>query len=265
MRRNHYISFCHRRGFPILLVLGLIILPLLWGCGVPVTVPPFTSDDILHLDAAGNFPHHVYRIVPGDTLNIRYTFHPEMNLGVRSDSDKSGGVVVQPDGKIAVPLVGEIRVADMTTTELEKLLVERTSDRLRNPEVVVSIAAFAERNVYVGGEVGRPGPIPYRKGLTPLQAIIAAGGLMNTAHKESVVLVRGASSENKFISRKLNLTEAISDGTKEPIYLAPYDIVYVPKTGVAEANLWVQQNITDIIGPFFGIAPKVGFGMRLNQ
>lgn len=262
MRTDHYISFCHRRGFPIFLVLGLIILPLLWGCASTINVPALTADETPLLQAAGNFPHHIYRIEPGDTLQIRYPYHHEMNQG----DDKSRVVVVQPDGKITAIMVGEITVAGMTTTELEKVLVERTSDRLRDPEVVVSVVSFAEKHVYVGGEVGKPGTLPYRKGLTPLQAIIAAGGFIReTAQVDSVILVRTGGSGNNFISRKLNLSEAITDGIKEPIYLAPHDVLYIPSTAIADANLWVRQHIADIFGPLLGVGPKVGFGMRLNQ
>lgn len=259
MRRDHYISFCHRRGFPNLLVLGLIILPLLWGCASTITVPPLVSEDLPRFEAAGNFPHNIYRIEPNDALQIRYPYHSEMNQG---DADRGKGLVVQPDGKITAIMVGEITVAGMTTTELEKLLVERTSDRLRNPEVVVSIASFAEKNVYIGGEVGRPGMVPYRKGLSTLQAIIAAGGFLETAQKESVVLVRTGGSENNFISRKLNLGEAITDGVREPFYLAPHDVIYVPKTGIAEADLWVKQHITELFG---FLRPSVPWGSFLGR
>ncbi len=263
MRRDRYISFCHRRGFPNLLVLGLIILPLLWGCASTITVPPLASEDTPRFEAAGNFPHQIYRIEPNDALQIRYPHHPEMNLGGNNEKDR--GVIVQPDGRITAIMVGEITVAGMTTVELEKLLVGRTSEHLRNPEVVVTIVSFAEKNIYVGGEVGRPGTIPYRKGLSPLQAIIAAGGFIReTAQVDSVVLVRTGGSDNNFMSRKLNLSEAITDGMKEALYLAPHDVLYVPSTSIADANLWVRQHITDIIGPLLGVGPRVGMGIRLN-
>jgi len=184
-----------------------------------------------------------------------------MNQGGNNDRDR--GVIVQPDGRITAIMVGEITVAGMTTAELEKTLVERTSDHLRNPEVVVTIVSFAEKNVYVGGEVGRPGTIPYRKGLSPLQAIIAAGGFIReTAQVDSVVLVRTGGSDNNFISRKLNLSEAITDGMKESLYLAPHDVIYVPSTSIADTNLWVRQHITDIFGPLLGMGPRVGMGFR---
>ncbi|MGH7827295.1 MAG: polysaccharide biosynthesis/export family protein [Candidatus Binatia bacterium] len=230
---------------PILLAAVVIILPGLSGCGSAVTVPALTPDEIPRFEAAANFPHLDYRFEPSDTIQIRYTFHPEMNQEV----------TVLPDGKIIAQRAGEIHVWGMTVTQLEKLLVERTSDRLREPEVVVSVTKFAERTIYIGGEVERPGAIPYRRGLSPLQAIIAAGGFLTTAQRDSVILVRAAGPDEKFISRKLNLAQAIADGVKEPLYLAPHDVLYVSKTPIAEADLWVKQHITDLM-PF--LFPSVG-------
>jgi protein involved in polysaccharide export with SLBB domain len=250
------ISVREKKSYLFILAAGWVLLPILGGCGAPINVPPLTSDEISRLEAAGNFPHHTYRIEPGDSLQIKYTFHPEM----------AQDVIVLPDGKIAAQLVGEIMVSGMTTAQLEKLLAERTSDRLRKPEVVVTISRFAEKHIFVGGEVGKPGMVPYRKGLSPLHAIIAAGGFnRETAQADSVILVRTGGPDNNFISRKLNLTEVINDGMKEPIYLAPHDVLYVPSTSVADANLWVKQHITDIFGPLLGVGPRVGMGFRLNQ
>jgi protein involved in polysaccharide export with SLBB domain len=229
---------------PLFLV-RILMLPVIGACGSAVTVPPLALDEISRFEAAGNFPHQNYRFEPGDTIQIRYTFHPDMNQEV----------TILPDGKITAQLVGEITVAGMTATGLERLLVERTSDRLRDPEVVVSVNKFAEKGIYVGGEVGKPGLLTYRKGLSPLQAIIASGGFLDSAKKDSVILVRTGGSENNFISRKLNLEEAVNDGLREPIYLAPHDVIYVPKTAIADANLWVKQYITDLLPLKAGTVP----------
>lgn len=224
---------------------ALFILSILSGCGAPVTVPALTLDEIPRFEAAGNFPHDIYRIEAGDTIQILYTFHPDMKQEV----------AVLPDGKIAAQMVGEITVSGMTTTQLQKFLTEQTSDRLRDPEVVVSVTKFAEKTIYIGGEVEKPGTIPYRKGLSPLQAIIAAGGFRTSAQTDSVILVRASGPDEKFITRKLNLAEVIADGVKEPLYLAPHDVVYVPKTAIAEADLWVRQHITELL-PF--LFPSIG-------
>ncbi|MGZ8531279.1 MAG: polysaccharide biosynthesis/export family protein [Candidatus Binatia bacterium] len=222
------------------------------GCGAPTNVQPLTSADIPVLHGAGNFPHEKYVIVPDDTLQIRYTYHPEM----------SQEAAVQPDGKITAALVGQITVAGMTTARLEELLVEKTSDQLRKPEVVVGITKFAERNVYIGGEVGKPGLVRYRQGLTPLQAIIAAGGFLESASTDNVVLTRTGDSLTESISRRLNLRESVAEGIKEPLFLAPHDVVYVPRTSIAEANLWVKQHITELF-PF--LKGSAGASYRLGQ
>jgi polysaccharide export outer membrane protein len=221
------------------------------GCGVPVTVPPLTMEDVPIFDAAGNHPDRNYRLEPGDTLRITYTFHSEMN---------QNDIMVRPDGKITATQVGDIDIAGLTVKELENLLVQKTSENLRNPEVVVSVTKFAERSVYVAGEVGKAGLIPYAKGLTPLQAVIAAGGFLEGAQADSVILIRANDSSEEVLARKVNLAAVVTDGIKEPIYLAPHDVVYVPKTPIAEAGLWVKQHITDIIPVFRGMGMSYGVG-----
>lgn len=234
---------CYTRSHTRANTLPLPVIPLtiflLWGCGAPIAVPPLTPDEVPSFEAIGNYPHLNYRIEPFDTIRIDYPFHPEM----------AQEEIVRPDGKITATLVGEITVSGMTTAELEKLLVERTSHRLRDPEVKISVTRFAEKIVYIAGEVGKPGTIPYRKGLTPLQAVAAAGGFLDTARADSVILVRTGAAGEEFVSRKINLVEVVTDGAKESLYLAPHDVLFVPKTPIANANLWVRQYLTDMI-PF---------------
>jgi protein involved in polysaccharide export with SLBB domain len=222
----------------LVLLAGMAVAALAGCNSQPITVPALTAEDVPTMTALGNFPHEVYRIEPGDTLQIRYVYHPEMK---QED-------VVRPDGKITANLIGEIEVAGLTTKDLETMLVQRTSDQLRNPEVAVSISKFAEKTVFVGGEVTRPGTLPYKKGLTPMQAVLAAGGFRDTARVDSVIVVRAA--KDQVMSRKLNLDEVVRDGAKEVLMLAPNDILFVPRTDIADANIWVRQHLTDLI-PFF--------------
>ena len=230
----------------VLLTVALVVV--VSGCtSRPITIPPLSQVDMDEMNAAANFPHEQYRLEPGDAIQIRYTHHPEMN---QDD-------VIRPDGKINAKLVGQLPVAGLTKDELAKLLAKRTSDQLKDPEVVVSVIRYGEKLVYVTGEVGRPGTMPYRRGLTPLQAITASGGFRDTARYDSVILVRTGGSEDKFVARKLNLLQTTNDGLREPIALAPHDVIYVPRTEVADANVWVQQHITDMVPLFRGLAISV--------
>jgi protein involved in polysaccharide export with SLBB domain len=148
-------------------------------------------------------------------------------------------------------------VAGLTKDQLGKRLAEETSGQLKDPEVVVSVIRFGEKRVYVAGEVARPGAIPYRRGLTPLQAITTSGGFRDTARYDSVILVRTGGSESKFIARKLNLLQSTNDGVREPVLLAPDDVVFVPRTEVADGNIWVRQHITDMIPLFRGLGISI--------
>lgn len=243
MRRSHLV---------VVLIAGLA-LGLVVGCGKTITVAPLTEQDVPVLAAAGNFPEQVYRLEPGDTVLIRYVFHPEM----RQED------IVRPDGKISANLVGEVMVAGMTAKELETFLAKATAEQLRNPEVLVSVSKFADKQIFVGGEVFRPGNLAYRKGLTPLQAVIAAGGFKEEARVNSVVLVRLA-GPNQVIARKVDLEQVVADGTAEPVALAPNDIVYVPRSEIANANLWVRQHITDLIPLFRGMGIGASLPLAAN-
>lgn len=223
------------------------------GCfsSPPITVPPLTEADLAALTASANFPHDAYRLEPGDAIQIRYVHHPEM----------AQDEVIPPDRRINIKLVGEIDVSGMTTDDLEQLLVKKTSDHLKNSEVVVSVTRFTERLVYVGGEVGRPGTLLYRKGLTPLQAVAASGGFRDTARIDSVILLRASASEQNFIARKINLGQVVTDGVREPVPLAPRDVIFVPRTEVADANIWVRQYIGDMIPLFRGVGINAGYNL----
>jgi protein involved in polysaccharide export with SLBB domain len=239
------------RTLRVLVVLGAVALAVA-ACGKPVNVPALTAQDVGPLTKMANFPHEIYRIEAGDTVQIKYVYHPEL-----AQED-----VVRPDGKITVKLIGEMVVAGLTTSELEKQIASRASDQIRSPEVVTSIAKFSEKQIFVGGEVGKPGTLTYRRGLTPLQAVIAAGGFKDTASPDSVVLVRLGPDNTEIISRKVNLEEVVRDGAKEHLYLAPNDIVFVPRSSIADANLWVRQHIVDLIPIFRGVGaslPLTGF------
>jgi protein involved in polysaccharide export with SLBB domain len=86
-----------------------------------------------------------------------------------------------------------------------------------------------------------------------MQAVAASGGFRDTARTDSVILVRSSGSETNFIARKLNLEQVVRDGVKEPLPLAPKDIIFVPRTEVSDANIWVRQHITDMVPLFRGV------------
>jgi polysaccharide biosynthesis/export protein len=219
-----------------LVALVLVVL----GCGPSVQVQSFSPAELARVqNESAEVERRGYRIEPNDTLLIKYPFHPEMDQET----------MVRPDGTVTATGVGALPAAGLTSVELASQLKAKTSHRLKNPEVVVTISRYGERGIYVGGEVGRPQMLVYRKGLTPLQAVMAAGGFLPTARLDSVILVRQNGGSEPLLTRKIDLGRVVHRGEPEPLALAPQDIIYVPRTGIANANVWVRQHITDLV-PF---------------
>lgn len=190
-----------------------------------------------------------YRLIPLDRITVRFPYHPEQDIKesvVSSASVMSGGLTIQPDGNITLDLVGTIRAAGLTPDELAKLIADKASNRLRDPQVIVTVVQYAPRRVFVGGEVNQPGPVQIQEGMTPMQAIFDRGGFKDTAQKDSVVLIRDAGSEKPQIGR-IDLFTSLENGTPEVITLLTNDVIYVPMTGISRVNTWVRQHLREIL------------------
>jgi polysaccharide biosynthesis/export protein len=240
-------------------ILVAAVLVFLVGCGPSVTVQPFSTAEIARLqNESAEVERRGYRIEPGDTLLIKYPYHPEMDQEA----------IVRPDGTFTATGVGVLPAAGMTSVEVANHLKEKTSDRLRDPEIIVTISKYNDRGVYVGGEVGRPQMLVFRKGLTPLQAVMAAGGFLPTARLDSVILVRrnggtqNGESKNggdePLLARKIDLGGVLHRGEPEPLALMPQDVIYVPRTPIANANVWVKQHVSDLF-PFLRLSTPMPF------
>jgi protein involved in polysaccharide export with SLBB domain len=150
-------------------------------------------------------------------------------------------------------LVGEVQAAGLTPKELGTLIAQKAAVFLRDPEVTVAVKKIDER-VYVGGEVQKPNFVILRERMTPLQAIIEVGGLLETANVENVILIR--QGENGYTTHIIDLDDTINQGVPEQFTLAPDDVVYVPRTAIANANIWVRQHITEMLP----IRPRIPWG-----
>jgi protein involved in polysaccharide export with SLBB domain len=116
-------------------------------------------------------------------------------------------------------------------------------------EVALTLISSENRVVYVQGEVGRSGSIPLTPGLTMLKALTLAGGTNDQANLKSVVLIHYKTPVDVVIYRA-NLKELLRQ--KNPIkdvLLSAQDVIYVPKSGIAKANLFIDQYITRML-PF---------------
>jgi polysaccharide export outer membrane protein len=189
-----------------------------------------------------------YVIQVGDQLDIKFYYNPELNEQV----------TVRPDGRISLQLIGEVIVAGITPSQLTKRLIETYAAELKHPEITVILRSFEAQRVFVDGEVAKPDMFPLVGFMTILQAISRAGGMKDTARATEVVVIRRG-PEDKPVSISMNLKKVI-DGTdmSQDILLQPYDIVYVPKSSIAQINVWVDQYVRK------NVPIPIGMGYNLN-
>jgi protein involved in polysaccharide export with SLBB domain len=213
------------------LVLSLGILACGRGTTRQVALPPLEAAPELGVSAQAA----TYRLQPGDLLRVKFLYHPELDMKIP----------IRPDGDITLQLAGEIHAAGLTTAEVEQVIKERTSDRLREPEVSVVVAQLAGQKVYVGGEVRLPGFVAYQAGMSPLQAIMDRGGFTDTARMDSVL--RLSAGENDYQGTRLDFTKPLSEGTREDMHLAAGDVLYVPRTFIGDVNAFVRLYIRNML------------------
>jgi len=186
----------------------------------------------------------VYRLHVGDLLRVKFLYHPELDIRVP----------IRPDGDITLQVAGQIHAAGLTTTDLEQAIRERSSDRLRDPEISVLVAQVADTKVYVGGEVRIPGFVAFHEGLTPLQAIMDRGGFTDTARQDSVLRLTPARTD--YQGTRLDFTKPLSEGTPEGTRLGAGDVLFIPRTFIGDVNTFVRLYIRDVLP----IPPRIGAG-----
>ncbi len=157
-----------------------------------------------------------YRLVAGDKLRIE----------VYKDDKLSQSLQVRPDGKITLPLVGDIAAAGRTSLQLRDAIATSLKDYNTNPIVTVMVVETVPPLIYVMGEVNTAGPQPLKGDMNVLQALAAAGGFKDFANTKNIrVLRRGAGGIQTTLS--FNYKDAIR-GILQPIVLQPGDTIIVP-------------------------------------
>lgn len=241
---NQYLPKRRHVGQPVSIIGMLLLMFLLSACG-PAVVNPATREqaNALSTSAAGG----QYRLQPGDELDIRFYYNPELNTSV----------LIRPDGRVSLPLANEVQAAGLSPSELTQSLRTAYERELRRPELTVIVRSFNSQKVFVGGEVAAPGVIQAMGPLTVLQSVTQAGGFKESARVNEVLIIRRdpAAPTSSPIVIPVDIS-AVIDGTNtgEDIALLPYDVVFVPKSPIANVNKFVDQYIRQNIPFGFGLS-----------
>jgi polysaccharide export outer membrane protein len=194
------------RGVMTLSILaGLVRLPAI-AAEPPVAPAPVPAD---------------YRIGPGDTLKV-YVFQNE---------ELSATVPVRPDGKISTPLVEDMVAVGKSPSQLARDIETSLAEYVKAPKVnvVVMVAVSVFSQVKIIGQVKTPQALPYRDGMTVLDAVLAVGGLGQFAAGNRAHIVR--TENGKQIEIKVKLDALVNSGDmKQNLLLKPGDVLVVPET-----------------------------------
>lgn len=218
--------------------LAVVALSTATGCYYHVTkeaLPPAERS------AAAPAAAPPYLLQVGDQIAVKFYQNPDLNEDL----------VVRSDGKISLQLIGDVQAAGLEPTALAAAVEQAYAGELAQPRVTVLLRAMGGR-VYVGGEVANPQVVPYFANLTLAQAVQAAGGFLATAQLSQVVLIRrGADGRPEGHSVDVRpVIGGLDPGLDVP--LQPFDIAFVPRSKIADVNLFVQQYVRGV----FPIAPE---------
>jgi polysaccharide export outer membrane protein len=163
-----------------------------------------------------------YKIGVGDILQINVWRNAELSMSVP----------VRPDGKISMPLIGDIAAANITTKQLSANIVEALANFVRSPQVTVIVSnpssSDFQLRVRVTGAVRSPQSIAYREGMTVLDLVLMAGGPNEFASGNKAKLYRKFNGETKVYA--VHIQDILEDGKLETNYpLQPSDIVTIPE------------------------------------
>ena len=178
-----------------------------------------------------------YRIQPGDSLALDFYMNSEFN----------DTTTVDPNGKIVLRMVGPVQAAGLTPSQLASSIDKAYSNELRNPGAVVHVNTMPNRQIYVEGEVAKPGAFPLQPGMTAVQALALAGGVtVDSAPSNTVLIRRDACGQPQ--GSKVDLASAIKKpGSGEDVALLSHDVVVVPRSGIANFDLWMKQHVPDAL------------------
>ena len=218
------------------LILALLSTVLLAACTQHITIVP------THVDGFAPWSNEVppHRLAAGDEFDLRFLLNPELN---------DTKLVIGPDGRVTVPLLGSVVAAGLTVPEFRQQLEAGYAPKLRVADLDVVVRNYASSRIFVGGEVRTPGVLPLQGPTDALQGVLMAGGFLPTARSDEVVLIRRRADRTPML-RTLNLRRYAGSVTSaDDLPLQPADVIFVPKASIAEFDLFVDQYLNQAL-PF---------------
>lgn len=217
-------------------VFAIMAALLLAACSQHVSVVPSRVSEFAPWSE--EVPAH--RIASGDEIELRFLLNPELN---------DAKLIIGPDGQVTVPLLGPVVAAGLTVAEFRTKLEAAYASKLRVADLDVVLRGYGSSRIFVGGEVKTPGVLALQGPTDALQGVLMAGGFLTTARSDEVVVIRRR-PDNVPMLRTVNLRRyAGSANPADDIRLQASDVIFVPKSTIAEFNLFIDQYLNQSL-PF---------------
>ena len=193
-----------------------------------------------------------YRLYPGDQLDVVVQSAPEL----------SRTLTIGPDGRIIMPMLDPIMAAGRSVTQVQNALTSGLAKQLRDPRVAITPRAYAPQQIFIGGEVQQPGTYTLPGPIGAIESIFMAGGFGPGARSTRVAVLRRTPS-GAMMLRAVNIQGGIRNIREynDNIQLRRGDIIFVPKTNLAEVGAFTQAvrqtipvdfNVSYTLGNFGG-------------
>ena len=189
-----------------------------------------------------------YRLYPGDQVDIVVSSAPEL----------SRTLTVGPDGRIVMPMTQPIMASGRTFTQVQAALSQQLSKQLRDPRVAITPRAYAPEQIFVGGAVGNQGMYSLPGPTGAIEAVMMAGGFATTAKSSQVAVMRRAPNGGMML-RTVNIGQGMRNMRQynDVLQLRRGDIVFVPRTRLAEVAIWMQT-FRDAMPVDFNLSYQLG-------
>lgn len=164
-------------------------------------------------------------------VTVDYIIGPEdiLDITVWKNAELSKSVTVRPDGRISLPLIGDVVAVGRTAGQLADAISGKLKEYKENPQVSIIVSQVNSYVIYVLGEVARPGKFPLKSKTTILQAITIAGGFLPAAARNKLVVFRFGENGEKDEKIRASYDDIVlRDGAGQNITLKPGDTLVVP-------------------------------------
>jgi polysaccharide export outer membrane protein len=219
--------------------------------GLACHAPPLAVGNVESRVAEAAAPRIV--LGPGDRISLQVFLHPE-------SSTPAEGALIDPEGKIDLPLLGPVTLAGKSPDEARVFLAQELARFLREPQVVLNVLELAGRRIYIFGEMERPGVFPVDRPLTALQALTLAGGFRPGADREQVALLRGTRE-----ALQVYFFNGATPGPDGLVLVQPDDFLFVRLSGAGTYRDQMLPIVQSLVPPITGFASLLLVADQLNQ